>query len=63
MEPVDNTWKCNCGALNSFHRTLCGKCNKEKQDVMKYNKEMKLKQEQHLIDLMKSDEELGLYDS
>jgi hypothetical protein len=28
MEPVDNTWKCRCGALNSFYRTLCGKCNK-----------------------------------
>ena len=28
MEPVDNSWKCNCGALNSFYRTLCGKCSK-----------------------------------
>ena len=28
MEPVGNSWKCKCGALNSFSRTLCGKCSK-----------------------------------
>ncbi len=33
------------------------------EDVMNFKKEMKLKQEQILIDIMKSDEELGLYDS
>ncbi len=33
------------------------------EDVMNYKKAMKLKQEQRLIDMMKSDEELGLYDS
>lgn len=27
-EPVDNIWKCKCGALNSFYTTLCGSCNK-----------------------------------
>lgn len=44
--------------------TMVGRHRRVKfQDVMKYKKEMKLKQEQHLIDLMKSDEELGLYDS
>lgn len=30
---------------------------------MNYKKEMKSKQEQFLIDLMKADEDLGLYDS
>jgi excisionase family DNA binding protein len=33
------------------------------EDVINYKKAMKLKQEQLLIDMMKSDEELGLYDS
>lgn len=30
---------------------------------MNYKKEMKLKQKKLLIDMMKSDEDLGLYDS
>ncbi len=33
------------------------------EDVIKYKKSMKEKQKQLLIDIMKSDEELGLYDS
>lgn len=33
------------------------------EDVMRYKKRMKKIQKQHLIDIMKSDEELGLYDS
>ena len=33
------------------------------EDVMKYKREMKKNQKQHLIDIMKSDEELGIYDS
>jgi len=33
------------------------------EDVIKYKKRMKEKQKQLLIDIMKSDEELGLYDS
>lgn len=33
------------------------------EDVMKYKKQLKAKQEQFLKDMMKSDEELGLYDS
>ena len=33
------------------------------EDVMKYKRKMKKNQKQHLIDIMKSDEELGLYDS
>ncbi len=33
------------------------------EDIMNYKKEMKLNQEKLLIDLMKSDEDLGLYDS
>ncbi|HEY9184197.1 MAG TPA: helix-turn-helix domain-containing protein, partial [Salegentibacter sp.] len=33
------------------------------EDVMKYKRKMKKDQKQHLIDIMKSDEELGLYDS
>lgn len=32
-------------------------------DVVKYRKNMKEKQKQHLINIMKSDEALGLYDS
>ncbi len=32
-------------------------------DVMTYRNRMKRKQKQHLIDMMKADEELGLYDS
>lgn len=44
--------------------TLVGRHRRVKfEDVMNYKKEMKLKQEQFLIDMMKSDEELGLYDS
>jgi len=44
--------------------TLVGRHRRVKfEDVMKYKKDMKLKQEQLLIDMMKSDEELGLYDS
>ena len=33
------------------------------EDVIKYKKKMKEKQKQLLIEMMKSDEELGLYDS
>ena len=44
--------------------TMVGRHRRVKfQDVMGYKKAMKLKQEQFLIDMMKSDEELGLYDS
>ncbi|MGC1203292.1 MAG: helix-turn-helix domain-containing protein [Flavobacteriaceae bacterium] len=44
--------------------TMVGRHRRVKfQDVIDYKKEMKLKQEQFLIDMMKSDEELGLYDS
>ncbi|AXP81374.1 Helix-turn-helix domain protein [Mariniflexile rhizosphaerae] len=44
--------------------TLVGRHRRVKfEDVMDYKKEMKLKQERLLIDMMKSDEELGLYDS
>ena len=44
--------------------TLVGRHRRVKfEDVMNYKKEMKLKQEQLLINIMKSDENLGLYDS
>jgi excisionase family DNA binding protein len=33
------------------------------EDVLKYKKLMKERQKQHIIDIMKSDEESGLYDS
>ncbi len=33
------------------------------EDVMEYKRKMKAKQKQRIIDIMKSDEELGLYDS
>lgn len=33
------------------------------EDVMNYKRKMKKSQKQHIIDIMKSDEELGLYDS
>lgn len=33
------------------------------EDVMKYKKRMKRTQKQNIIDIMKSDEELGIYDS
>jgi excisionase family DNA binding protein len=32
-------------------------------DIMKYRKQMKEQQKQHIIDIMNSDEETGLYDS
>lgn len=32
-------------------------------DIMKYKKELKEQQKQHIIDMMNSDEETGLYDS
>ncbi|MEN9685107.1 MAG: hypothetical protein RLZZ28_893 [Bacteroidota bacterium] len=32
-------------------------------DIMKYKKQMKEKQKQNIIDIMNSDEEIGLYDS
>ena len=32
------------------------------EDVMRYRRKMKKSQKEHIIDLMKSDEELGLYD-
>lgn len=44
--------------------TLVGRHRRVKfEDVMNYKKEMKSKQEKLLIEIMKSDEELGLYDS
>lgn len=44
--------------------TMVGRHRRVKfEDIMKYKKKMKLKQEQLLIEMMKSDEELGLYDS
>lgn len=44
--------------------TLVGRHRRVKfEDVMNYKKQMKLKQEKFLIDMMKSDEYLGLYDS
>ncbi|MBI1183773.1 helix-turn-helix domain-containing protein [bacterium] len=33
------------------------------EDIMAYKRQMKIEQKQHIIDIMKSDEELGLYDS
>lgn len=33
------------------------------EDVLNYKQNMKKRQKQHIIDVMKSDEELGLYDS
>jgi hypothetical protein len=33
------------------------------EDIIKYKKEMKERQKQLLIEMMKSDEETGLYDS
>ena len=33
------------------------------EDVMRYKRKMKKSQKQHIIDMMKADEELGLYDS
>jgi len=44
--------------------TMVGRHRRVKfEDVMNYKKELKLKQEKYLMDIMKSDEELGLYDS
>lgn len=44
--------------------TKVGKHRRVKfEDVMKYKKRMKRTQKQNIIDIMKSDEELGLYDS
>lgn len=44
--------------------TLVGRHRRVKlKDVMDYKTVMKVKQEQLLIDMMKSDEELGLYES
>jgi len=44
--------------------TKVGKHRRVKfEDVMNYKKEMKKIQKQNIIDMMKSDEELGLYDS
>lgn len=44
--------------------TLVGRHRRVKfEDVMNYKQEMKLSQEKLLIEMMKSDEELGLYDS
>ena len=28
---VDNTWVCDCGALNSATRKGCGRCGKERK--------------------------------
>lgn len=33
------------------------------EDVMEFKKQMKAEQKKHLIDMMNSDEELGIYDS
>ena len=33
------------------------------EDVMRYKRKMKKSQKQHIIEMMKADEELGLYDS
>jgi excisionase family DNA binding protein len=44
--------------------TKVGKHRRVKfEDVMKYKKRMKRTQKQNIIDIMKSDEELGIYDS
>lgn len=44
--------------------TLVGRHRRVKfEDVMNYKKDMKSKQEKLLIEMIKSDEELGLYDS
>ena len=44
--------------------TLVGRHRRVKfEDVVNYKKQMKLKQEKLLIDMMKADEDLGLYDS
>ncbi len=44
--------------------TKVGKHRRVKfEDVMEYKKQMKKIQKQHIIDMMKSDEELGVYDS
>lgn len=44
--------------------TKVGKHRRVKfEDVMKYKQRMKIAQKNHLIDIMNSDEELGLYDS
>ncbi|MEM6514685.1 MAG: excisionase family DNA-binding protein, partial [Bacteroidota bacterium] len=44
--------------------TKVGKHRRVKfEDVMNYRKKMKKIQKQNIIDIMKSDEELGLYDS
>lgn len=44
--------------------TKIGKHRRVKlEDVMRYKKRMKKIQKQHIIDIMKADEELGLYDS
>jgi len=44
--------------------TKVGKHRRVKfEDVMAYKKEMKAIQKKHIIDIMKSDEETGLYDS
>lgn len=44
--------------------TKIGKHRRVKfEDIMNYTKELKKAQKQRIIDIMKSDEELGLYDS
>jgi excisionase family DNA binding protein len=44
--------------------TMVGKHRRIKfEDIMKYKQEMKKQQKQHIIDIMNSDEETGLYDS
>jgi excisionase family DNA binding protein len=44
--------------------TKIGKHRRVKfEDVLKYKRKMKAAQKQHIIDIMKSDEETGLYDS
>lgn len=49
---------------NKIEYTKVGKHRRIKfEDVMNYKKKMKRVQKQNIIDIMKSDEELGMYDS
>ena len=49
---------------NEIEYTKVGKHRRIKfEDVVDYKRKMKKNQKQHIIDIMKSDEELGLYDS
>ena len=49
---------------NEIEYTKVGKHRRIRfEDVIDYKRKMKKNQKQHIIDIMKSDEELGLYDS